>query len=178
MNQRFRPGIVSMNQLCRKSRRGLTLIESLLAGVILSACIFAVTVPFTAGIYNDQVQERGTQAGNLAEELMEEIISKNFDDPQGASSPGPETGETSRLLFDNIDDYHGLVELAGAVKDFSGQVISSAASNGLSRHVTADYVYVSGQESGQSPSFIRVNVQVQYLGTPLVSLTRLAYSVE
>ena len=156
----------------------MTLVESLLAGVILSACIFTVTAPFTTGIYNDQMQERWTQAGNLAEELMEEIISKDFSDPQVAGGPGPEVGETSRALFDNIDDYHGLVEQAGAVTDFTGQLLSSAASEGLSRHVTADYVYVSGQETSQPPSFIRVKVQVRYFGTPLVSLTRLVYSAE
>jgi len=46
------------------------------------------------------------QAINLAQDLMEEITSKAFEDPTaGPGSFGAEEG--SRLLYDDVDDYDG-----------------------------------------------------------------------
>lgn len=108
---------------------------------------------------------------------MEEILSKPFDDPQGASVPGPEAGETRRSRFDNVDDYHGYAEAPGHIADANGAVINTPASQGLSRSVVAQYVYVSGQDVGQPPTFIRVQVTVTYKGAALVTLTRLVYKM-
>lgn len=159
-------------------RRGLTLLESMLASVVLAISVFAITLPFTMGVRNEEAQQRQTVAVALAEELMEEILSKPFSDPQGGCKPGPEKGEKSRALFDNIDDYDGLDEQAETIADCTGEVISDPAARGLSRHVTTEYVYVSGQQTDEAPTFIRVTVEVRYENTPLVTLTRLTYSQE
>ena len=155
--------------------RGFTLVEALLAAAILAMAIMAITAPFTAATRNEQADGRRTVAVSLASEIMEEIISKPFDDPDGASAVGPETGESTRESFDNIDDYHGYRETAGNIVDGGGTLAGDPLAHDLSRQVTTTYIYVAGQDMAGSPDFIRVEVTVSRKGLPLVSLTRLAY---
>jgi len=159
----------------RHAAGGFTLLESLLAATVLAMVICAVTVPFTTGVLNEQVNARRTLAVNLAEEMMEEILAKPYEDPQGASQVGPEPGENRRSRFDNIDDYNGYTESAGEITDVSGEVVTDPAARNLSRHVTAGYVYVAGQDTDEDASFIRVVVQVRYKDQPIATLTRLVY---
>jgi type II secretory pathway pseudopilin PulG len=156
---------------------GFTLLEALLAAVILAMAVTAITMPFTAAAQNEQFDARRTLAVTLAQEMMEEILTRAFDDPDGPSSPGPEPGETSRGRYDNIDDYNGLVEPSGCITSMDGKVISSPESVGLSRHVSAAYVYVSGQDTRVPPTFIRVTVTVKHKGQAIVTLIRLVYAM-
>ena len=154
---------------------GFTLVEALLASAILAMAIAAITAPFTAAARNEQADGRRTVAVCLANEIMEEIISKPFDDPDGKSDVGPEAGESARESFDNIDDYHRYEETAGNIVDGGGTLAGDPLAHDLSRHVTTSYIYVAGQDMDASPDFIRVEVTVRRKGLPLVSLTRLAY---
>ena len=156
---------------------GFTLVESLIAATILALTVTAVSVPFTAAARNEQGDERRTMSVSLAQELMEEILSKPFDDPQGASAPGPEAGEAGRSDFDNIDDFHGYSESAGNLTDQTGTAITDPAATGLSRYVTAEHVYLAGQDVTVASTFICVTVQVMYNGQPMVSLSRLVYGM-
>jgi len=160
-----------------QARRGFTLAEALLASVLLAASIFAVTVPFASAARNQQIEARRAMACGLAEALMEEILAHRFSDETEdyAFHVGPDPGESSRALFDNIDDYDGYGEKPGGIVNVAGEVIDDPAAFGLSRHVTAKYVYVTGQDKSQQPSFIRITVEVRYDGQPVVSLTRLVY---
>ena len=160
-----------------QSGRGFTLTESLIAATILAMAVTAMTMPFTAGARNEQVDGRRTTAATLASEIMEEILAKPFSDPDGPSNAGPEVDELSRSDFDNIDDYDGYNETPGNVAAASGSALSDSSAIGLSRHVTASYVYVSGQGESGEPTFIRITVEVRYDGEPTVTLTRLAYAM-
>jgi hypothetical protein len=167
-----------MNRPRYESGAGFTLAESLLAAVILMAAISAIVLPFAVGARNEQVDARMCLAINLAQEMMEEILSKPFNDPQGTVSlPGPEPGETRRDKYDNIDDYHGYVEPVRKIADATGAYINVPASEGLSRSVTAQYVYVSGQDVAQPATFIRVTVTVNFRDVPLITLARLVYKI-
>ena len=148
------------------------MLEALLAAVILAMAITAIVMPFTAAAQNEQVDARQTLAVNLAEDMMEEILAKPFQDPDGDSSPGPEKGESKRSQFDNIDDYDGLVETGG----FGDAVEDQPEANGLSRSVAASYVRLGGQKPDEEPTFIRVSVEVSHNGGGIVQLTRLIYS--
>jgi len=160
-----------MKALSRYVSGGFTLLEALLAAVILAMAITAITMPFTAAAQNEQIDARQTLAVNLAEEMMEEILSQPVDDPDGQSAPGPEKDEKSLSQFDNIDDYDGLVETGG----FGDAVEDQAESAGLSRVVTVSYVRVAGQDTDDEPAFIRVSVEVSHNGSGIVRLTRLVY---
>ena len=166
-----------MGQTKGQSGGGFTLAESLLAATILAMAVTALTMPFTAGARNEQSDGRRTTAVSLASELMEEILSRPFNDPDGPSEPGPEVGEATRGDFDNIDDYDGYSETAGNVSSPSGSTSSDASANGLSRNVSASYVYISGQDTSAEPTFIRITVEIRYDGQPVTTLTRLAYAM-
>ncbi|MEI7835113.1 MAG: prepilin-type N-terminal cleavage/methylation domain-containing protein [Planctomycetota bacterium] len=157
------------------ARQGFTLVEAMIASSILAATVTAVTLPFTAGAQNEQDSARLTLAVALAGELMEEILSKPFDDPTGVQTPGPEAGETSRSLYTNVDDYHNYSEADGQIKDAYGSSCTDPLAKGLSRVATTEYVYLSGQSTAQSPSVIRVTVAVKYNTRAVSTLQRLVY---
>lgn len=164
-----------MRRATPKLGRAFTLAESLMAATILAMAISAVTIPFTAGARNEQVDARRTIASSLASGIMEEILAKPFADPDGAGDVGPEYDEVSRSDFDNIDDYHGYEEEPGAIRSSGGAIVSDPAATGLSRHVSCEYVYVSGQDGESDPTFIRITVEIRYKDSPTITLTRLSY---
>ncbi|HUT02046.1 MAG TPA: hypothetical protein VM031_06300 [Phycisphaerae bacterium] len=168
----------------RQDGKAFTLLEALLAATVLTIAITAVVLPFTAGMRTQVFESRQTLAVSLAEELMEEILAKPFEEPgDGDEEPelpaafGPEPGESSRENFSAIDDYHGYTEAAGTITDPAGDVLEAAAAEGLSRHVQVTYVYVTGQTPGDEPTFLRVTVEVRYRSEPMVTLTRLVHWV-
>jgi hypothetical protein len=159
-------------------RPGFTLAEALLAATVLAMTVVALTVPFSAAARNDYQNGRYTLACCLAQELMEEVIALPFRDPDGATAPGPESGETSRSLFDNIDDYDGYAEAAGEIVNSEGSTVTGASATGLSRLVSVTYVYVVGQDGSEEPTFVRVVVEVRDHGQPRVKLTRLVHAAD
>jgi len=160
-------------------RRGMTLMEALLASTLLAMGASAIVLPFTTAAQNEEADARRTLAVHLAQEMIEEILSKPFDDPQGGGAVGPEGDETSRGLYDNIDDYNGYAEgydqALNSIVGLTGQSISEPAAEYLSRHVATTYVYVAGQDSGDDPSFIRIDVTVKHKNNKMLSLTRMVY---
>ncbi len=164
--------------LACRGRGGFTLIEALLAASLLAIGAAAIIVPFATGAGNELVESRRILALNLAKEMTEEVISLPFRDPDGESSAGPEFGESSRDLFDNVDDYDGYTEPAGTITNLDGVLIDGPAAQGLSRHVTARYVHLSGQDIYQEPTFIRLTVTVRHKNNDIVTLTRLVYANE
>ena len=84
------------------STRDFTLIELIVTIVVLSAGlvgVFAVINYTTARSADPLVR---TQAYSVAQAYMEEILLRDFDDPDGS-----EAGE-DRATFDDVDDYDGL----------------------------------------------------------------------
>lgn len=153
-----------------------------MASAILAIAVAAAIMPFTCGARSQDVESRQTLAVSLAQDLMEEILLKPFEEPgDGDQLPepesrfGPDAGEASRSSYSAIDDYHGYTELSGQILGPSGQVITDAAAAGLSRHVTVSYVYVTGQVVTDPPSFMRVAVEIRYNGQPIVKMTRLVH---
>ncbi|HUU57986.1 MAG TPA: hypothetical protein VMZ50_00470 [Phycisphaerae bacterium] len=167
-----------MNGHGTRSCSGITLLEGLLASVVLAAATTTVIWPFVAARQNEQIAARQTLACCLAQELLEEILAKPFEDPDGASDPGPDAGEGSRAAFDNIDDYQGYSEGPGQIVCFDGEGAGDLTAEGLSRSATATYVYVGGQDTTEEPTFILITVQVSYRGDSIVTLKRLAYAVQ
>ncbi len=150
-----------------------------MASTMLAMGASAVLLPFTVGAQNEFEDARRTLALYLGRELMEEIISKPFDDPDGTDDMGPDPAETSRALFDNIDDYDnykdGYKESISSIVGVNDQTIDGVAIEGLQREVDITYIYVSGQDVSEDPNFVRVEVKMEYKGDKILTLRRLVH---
>ena len=160
-----------MQQASRTIRAGFTLLEALLASSLLAVVVIGVTVPFAAGQQSQLEDARRSLGMCLAQELMEEILTKRFND-QGM---GPEGTELRRSDYDCINDYNNYAESAGQITDNCGHTVGDPASIGLSRQASVSYVTVSGQGNPPQPTFASISVEIKYHGDKLLTLTRLVY---
>jgi len=100
----------------RSAQRGVTLVELVLAIVIISIAVISVLNVFTltAGRSSDPLLTRQSLA--IAESLLEEILSQPFtinDLNGGPDAMGPEAGESRGspvTPFNHVDDYAGYTE--------------------------------------------------------------------
>jgi len=82
--------------MLKKDKKGFTLVEILIALVILSMGIAMLITMFTVGMDGVVANQARTQATNLAQDLMDEILGKNF----------PHDGkEANRSLYTDVSDY-------------------------------------------------------------------------
>ena len=91
---------------------GGTLIELVIAIVIISISVSAILMALSTSIAQSADPMIRHQAVSIAEAYLEEIALKPFADPDGVD------GEASRDLFDDVDDYNGLVDV-GARDQFN-----------------------------------------------------------
>ena len=94
-----------------RRQAGTTLIELVIAIVIVSIAVSAVLMVFSMNVGYSADPMIRYQAVAIAEAYLEEISLKAFADPGGGD------GEASRDLYDDADDYHGLVNV-GARNQF------------------------------------------------------------
>ena len=154
-------------------RRGLSLAESILAITILPLAVTAVAYAVVAGQQQALEVLRQQRAATLAEALMEEILSKPYDDPNGASSPGPEPGEIDRSQYDNADDYHNFAEAKGNLRDAAGNQYPNEFQN-FGRSVTCAYTNVTAASlGGFTRAALQIQVTVRDDGGAILTLTRL-----
>jgi prepilin-type N-terminal cleavage/methylation domain-containing protein len=154
---------------------GFSLVEAMMAVVVLGIAAAGVLLPFVSGAAVQAEGAHRTLAAELAGDLMEQILRLPFHDPNDVTSYnlGPDAGD-----LDNIDDYHGYTELQGQVKDVDGAVFAVTDSRyaNFSRSVTCEYHAMWPQPAPGSPAecdFISVTVQVSYSGKEMVTIVRL-----
>ena len=164
----------------RQDARAFTLLESLLAVLLVGIATTAFTSALTTGLHQNHLAVQYVVATDLAAALMNEIVAKPFTDPDTPDvlTPGPEAGESSRDKFDNVDDYHGLAEPAGQMHGADNALLNDPSLALYSRSATASYVNVPGRDPALPPAFILVVVDVKYDGESLVTLKRLISSQE
>jgi hypothetical protein len=150
--------------------------EALLASAILLIGVLSVTVPFASAARNERADSRQTLAVALAQEMVDEILSKRFYDSDPNSRPGPEPNETSRSLYDNYDDYNGYTEAAGSIRNFQGVACTDDLAADLSRSVAVTYVRVPGQSASDPCTFVLIQVTIRAGPKQIVTLSRLAYA--
>lgn len=104
-----------MNISALKCNRGVTLIELIVAMVVITVALAGIlsVINYTTRHSADPVLRH--QAIAIAEAYMEEICLKSFADPDA-------DGEVSRDLYDDVDDYNGLSD-TGA-RDQNGNAIT------------------------------------------------------
>jgi len=124
---------------------GFTLIEIMLSLAILVLAIPVLASLFPWGMRQPAEARQRTQAVFLAQGLMEEIVTRKWDEnalpPGKTNSPstiGLDAGETAgdRSTFDDLDDYDGFLD--NPVHDAVGATISTATP--FWSQVQVDYV--------------------------------------
>jgi MSHA pilin protein MshD len=80
---------------------GFTLVELVIFIVIVSVGIAGILLVMNTVVASSADPMVRKQALALADSILEEILQKDYADPDGTS------GETTRTTFDDVDDYNG-----------------------------------------------------------------------
>ncbi|OHB57357.1 MAG: hypothetical protein A2Y07_11900 [Planctomycetes bacterium GWF2_50_10] len=151
-----------MRYVLRKS--GFTLVEAMLAAVILSIAAAGVILPFSSGASLETEGARLTLGASLASQIMDTITAKPLFEPNSDTA-----GD-----YDDVLDYDGYSEAEGQIYDPFGTLIQGPEYACLSRSVTCEYIELGFQESQKLPATCgRVIVTVSYKGRTIAQLTRL-----
>jgi MSHA pilin protein MshD len=128
---------------------GFTLIELILFIVVVSIGVVGILSVMNFTVQHSADPMVRMQAATLADSIMEEILLKEYADPDG----GANVVEAGRSTYDDVDDYNGLTQTAftDLPAILQGYQISIAISDGTAAlGVTAKQISVtvaSGNES-------------------------------
>jgi hypothetical protein len=100
----------------------MTLVECMLAIAVLGGIVTATALTITTGARHLARADRAERAARLGRDMVEEILCKSYQEPDKTPLFGPEPGEATRAAFNDVDDFNGFSENAGALKDASGQL--------------------------------------------------------
>jgi hypothetical protein len=125
---------------------------------VLAASVIAIFGALNAGQQQMNDASLAKLAVGLGEDMMERILSLNYNDPNGGTvSVGLDTGD---VTYDNMDDFGGFSESAGAVKDANGNLMPSNYQV-FSRSVTAQYTTQAAGPLGGSIAGLQITVTVK-----------------
>lgn len=139
---------------------GFSALETLFAASILAIVSAAISGALSAGRQEAANAQDTVRATMLARALIEEIIRLPYADPQGYTTLGPDSGESSRALFDNVDDYSGYTDGPSNLTSVDGTAYPSDL-QGFTRSVsmTAATFTPTGWSPGISGLLVTVTVQ-------------------
>jgi Tfp pilus assembly protein PilV len=158
---------------------GFTLAEALLAVVVLMVAVAGIMGPISASYSQTRTVKQTTTAISMAQQLLDEILSKPFVDPSDLSTAlGPEANELGRAAFDNIDDYHGYNDSTdstkvNAMKTASGQAILWNSNDNYTRAVTMEYRNSPTGASVAGGDYLLITVKVTMPHGHQVSVERM-----
>ncbi len=101
-----------------KRSRGFTLIEMIIAIVVLAAAVSGILFSFTANIGRSADPMIQQQAIIIAQAYLEEAVLKPYNDPDGGETNSCEEGV--RIQYDDVADYDCINDAAGALDQFGG----------------------------------------------------------
>ena len=142
-----------MDYKLRTKHNGFSLVEAMMATVVLGIAAAGVLLPFTTGASVRAEGNRRTLGAKLAADLMEKIVSTPFEQIVGT--------------------YDGYAEPQGQVKDVSGAVFTGSNYANFSRDASCEYVYVPQESGAGEPRFICATVRVYYSGREIAIINRL-----
>jgi len=160
-------------------RRGFTLAEGLLAVVVLAVAVGGIMGPMSASYQQTRSVSQTSMAISLAQQLLDEILSKPFVDPTDSSTKlGPEADEPNRTAFDNMDDYHGYhdttdMTASDSMKTASGQAITWSGTDIYSRSVQMEYRSTPSGLATASGDYLMITVSVTMPHGQKVSVQRM-----
>ena len=133
--------------------KGLTLVEAMIAVVLLGSAAAVVASVFTSGASMYTEGARQTLGAQLASDLMEEIVNTPFD----------------RI----VDQYDNLIESKGHIKDVRGDIFRDSNYSNFRRKAKCSYRYVNQQAGQKGMIFIQATVTVYYEEREIANITML-----
>lgn len=120
-----------------RSTSGFTLVEAVVAISITAIAGSAILLGVTSSVRTADEALKKTVALGLAEQLLDEICQARFRDVSEDVSTeprvnGPGAAETSRAMYDDVDDYRGLRTMPPA--DAWGVALGTESDGGAERH--------------------------------------------
>ena len=134
-----------------KNSRGFTLIEMVIAIVVLAAAVSGILFSFMQNIGTSADPMIRQQAIIIAQAYLEEAVLKPYNDPDGGETGSCE--EAARMQYDDVADYDCISDAAGAIDQFGGSL------------------------PGLSNYNIAVNVSTVNIGAPAVTARRIDVTV-
>jgi hypothetical protein len=143
-------------------RRGFTIIEGMMASVLLAGVTLAVMSAFTAAAQNSAEADESMMAAELARQLLDEIAAKPVLDPNNVIQIlGPDAGESGRAQFDNVDDYHGYHDSTKKLYGLDSVAVMDLPYE-YKRSVTVEFRRPPGTTTARaSADFVVVTVKIQ-----------------
>ncbi|MDD5131082.1 MAG: prepilin-type N-terminal cleavage/methylation domain-containing protein [bacterium] len=151
------------------SSSGFTLAEILVAVVVITVALVPLITVMGQGVKRSKDPQRITVANMLAQDLMEEIMCKKFDEdptnPDTTARLGPDSlesrsGNPTSRNYDDVDDYDGFNETPPKEVDNT----TMTEYTGFRRRVIVDYVSETNLDtiSTAITRFKRVSVTVSW----------------
>jgi MSHA pilin protein MshD len=150
---------------------GVTLIELVVSMVIVGIAVSGVLLALHQTMRHSADPMVLHQAVAIGEAYLEEILLKPFDEMAASGAPegplGPDAGEGSRPLFDDVNDYHALanngclVPGQGACDQDGNPIVGLEAYN---INVTVTNIGDLGPPGSETPFVDTVRVDVQVTG--------------
>jgi type II secretory pathway pseudopilin PulG len=157
--------------------RAFTLVEAVLSMAIVSVMLVAALSMVGAKRLGEYKTATSNQGLSLAQDLMAEILQYAYEEPYDTVVFGPETGEgtTNRVLYDDVDDYHGWS--ASPPEDPNGTAMNGLTGWGRSVSVAWLDPYDLSQTVGSDQNVKRIRVTSIYNGVPVSVLDALRTTV-
>jgi Tfp pilus assembly protein PilV len=165
----------SRRPLRPKKRRGLTLLETSLATLIVGLSVLAITKLILAVTQQNFYAQKTTTALMLANNMRELMIGLPLSDPSSGIHLGPNTGQSTVDKFNDVEDFSGYN--ANPPIDANCQSISSLSNWKQSvtiTHVTPGnngFNLIDPSQNDQGVVLDRIKVTVSYSATPSDSTT-------
>jgi prepilin-type N-terminal cleavage/methylation domain-containing protein len=154
-----------------RGRRGFTLVESLIATVVLAVAVVGIAGTLAASYQQTREQISAAEATQLARQLMEEISARPFAVPAGNpnNATGWSGGNYNRATYDDVQDYHGYTDDSTNIKTFDGASQSFGTAGPYVRTVEVATGAVPQGHAPPPAHFKRVTVTVtRPRSTPVV----------
>ena len=152
-----------MKSRIRNPNSGFSLIEVVVLLVVVRLALPPIAILMYQTISDSAQSHMQAKALELAKGLMEEILSKEFEDQQEASGSFG-TEEATRAAYDDVDDYDGLSEKPP--RDSQGNIID--ACSGFRAKIAVENVQPSSPGGSAAPDgttqFKRVTTTIEWDG--------------
>lgn len=154
-------------------RGGFTLIEAVMSMLIVGLMLVAALNTVGASKLSQARNTERVRGPLLAQDLMAEILSQNYEEPVDTVGFGRESGESGgdRADWDDVDDYDGWSKSPPQKKD--GTVMPDLQGWGREVTVTWANAFTPDSPSVAATDLKRIDVKVTYQGRTVATISAL-----